>query len=142
MSYRMACEISDRVIAIGTLAGADFPGATDCVPTHPLSVLQVHGTADDNVAYAGEPGNFTGAVESTQRWATRAGCDLTMATMSAPFDLDSVVDADETIATDYVIGCTTPLTVSLWTMNGSGHVPAFGTASTQRILDWLLARRR
>lgn len=142
MSYRMACEISDRITAIGTLAGADFPGPTDCVPTRPVSVLQVHGTADDNVAYAGEPGNFTGAVESAQRWATRASCDLSMATTSAPFDLDRSVDGDETTASDYLAGCTSPITVSLWTMTGSGHVPTFGTESTQRIIDWLLARGR
>ena len=139
MAYRMACEISGRLAAIGTLAGADFPGATDCVPARAVSVLQVHGTADALVPYAGMPGEHTGAVESTQRWAMRASCDLSMATMSAPFDLDVAVDGPETVATDYVAGCV-GARVTLYTMTGSSHIPSLPMTSTQRFIDWLLMR--
>ena len=56
MSYRMACELSDRIAAIVSLAGSDFIGDMDCVPTQPVSVLQVHGDMDETIGYAGTAG--------------------------------------------------------------------------------------
>jgi polyhydroxybutyrate depolymerase len=43
----MACEASDVVTAIVSLAGATFATKDECTPTEPVSVLQIHGTADE-----------------------------------------------------------------------------------------------
>jgi polyhydroxybutyrate depolymerase len=141
MSYRMACEISDRIAGIAVLAGGDFVGATDCVPDRPVSVLHMHGTADATVSYESLATGLVhaGAVESTQRWATRAGCDLASATEDGPFDFDNGVAGDETTTTDYEAGCTGAV-VSLYTMEGSPHIPALPQTSVERAIDWLLAR--
>jgi polyhydroxybutyrate depolymerase len=139
MSYRMACELGDRITAIAALAGADFAGETDCVPPRPVSVLHMHGTADADVEYDGVAGVFVGPVGATERWATRAGCDLSMARVGTPFDVDLSVAGAETTPTDHVTGCEGAV-VSLWRMEGSSHVPAWPTASTHLVMDWLLAR--
>ena len=142
MSYRMACEIGDRIAGIGILAGGDFVSPTACVPPRPVSVFHIHGTADDTVTYETaltiDPVH-AGAVESTQRWATIAGCDLGMATTEGPFEFDAAVPGPETTATNYVAGCSGAL-VTLLTMAGSGHIPTLPQSSTERAVDWLLAR--
>lgn len=51
MAYRAACELSDRIAAIAPVAGAlNFEG---CTPKNPVSVMAIHGTADQNVPYDG-----------------------------------------------------------------------------------------
>jgi polyhydroxybutyrate depolymerase len=53
-SYRVACRLADKVTAIGSVAGAlltkEFAA---CHPTRPISVMEVHGTADTAVPYGG-----------------------------------------------------------------------------------------
>ena len=54
MSYRLACELSDRIVGIGVVAGV--LGVTPCNPAEPVSVMQVHGRADENVPFEGGVG--------------------------------------------------------------------------------------
>lgn len=54
MAYRVACELSHRVAAIGPVAGA--MNVQECRPRDPVSVIIFHGTADGHVLYkGGEP---------------------------------------------------------------------------------------
>lgn len=50
MSYRLGCELSDKIAAIAPVAGALN---LDCRPTEPVSVIAFHGTADQHVPYQG-----------------------------------------------------------------------------------------
>jgi len=50
-SYRAACIFSDRFAAIAPVAGAGE--CTDNLPTHPVSVLHIHGLADPEVPFQG-----------------------------------------------------------------------------------------
>jgi polyhydroxybutyrate depolymerase len=52
MSYRLACELSDRIAAVAVVAGALNVA---CEPREPVSVLAIHGTADQHVRYEGGP---------------------------------------------------------------------------------------
>ncbi len=47
----LACELSDRIAAIATVAGITHPD--DCEPVRPVPVLHVHGTADTVVPFDG-----------------------------------------------------------------------------------------
>jgi polyhydroxybutyrate depolymerase len=49
MAYRAACELSDRVAAIGVVAGS--LRVADCRPAYPVSLVAIHGTLDDEVPY-------------------------------------------------------------------------------------------
>ncbi len=57
MSYRLACELSERIAAIASVTGlqAFYP----CNPNRPVPILQFHGTADPVVPYAGVPATIS-----------------------------------------------------------------------------------
>jgi len=63
MAYRLACELSTRITAIGVAAGALV--IDTCAPSRPVSALHLHGELDTVVPLAG--GNSLGIVfPSTQ----------------------------------------------------------------------------
>ena len=53
MSHRLACDLSDRIAAIASLAGAAWNDASKCNPSSQVSVLDVHGDADTVINYGG-----------------------------------------------------------------------------------------
>ncbi|MGD9704569.1 MAG: PHB depolymerase family esterase [Acidimicrobiia bacterium] len=54
MSYRLACELGDRIVGIGVVAAT--LAVDDCDLAEPVSIIHVHGTADTNVPIAGGRG--------------------------------------------------------------------------------------
>jgi polyhydroxybutyrate depolymerase len=121
MSYRLACERADLFTAITSLAGvAAFGDPSVCVPSEPVSVLQVHGDADETVPYGGGQG-FPGAVASVERWATYDGCGGTL-TEAGTLDIEKRLDGDET-TTSTVTSCPSPVATELWTIRGGAHSP-------------------
>jgi len=52
MAQRLACDLSDKVAAAASVAGALPPA---CRPAQPVSVMLIHGTADQWVPYARTP---------------------------------------------------------------------------------------
>lgn len=54
MSYTLACELSNRIAAIASVTGSmTLTQYLSCVPSRPIPVMQIHGTADPTVPYAG-----------------------------------------------------------------------------------------
>ena len=51
LSHRLACDLADRIRAIGPVAGVDV--TTACAPARAVPMLEVHGTADQNVPFDG-----------------------------------------------------------------------------------------
>jgi polyhydroxybutyrate depolymerase len=71
---RLGCEMSDRVAAIAPVAGP-YGGLPPCHPDRPVSVLEIHGTEDESVPYAGRPPNGTGSVAGyLAQWYGLDGC--------------------------------------------------------------------
>jgi polyhydroxybutyrate depolymerase len=66
MSTVLACRMADRFAAAALFAPA-VSGFGDCSPARPISVLEVHGTSDPIVPYAGVPAFLAG-------WARTDGC--------------------------------------------------------------------
>jgi polyhydroxybutyrate depolymerase len=58
---RIGCELSDRVAAIAPVAGG-YRALAPCRPARPVSVLEIHGTSDPVVPYAGRPPDRAGSV--------------------------------------------------------------------------------
>lgn len=149
MSHQVACEHADAVAAIVVLAGALTNDTTSCDPSEPVSVLQIHGTADDTILYDGgtNVGDFSttvtdgppypGAVATVTRWAEVDGCSATP-DAGAPIDLDVTLDGAETNVDDYP-GCDAGTGVELWTIQGGSHIPVFADTIGGVIMDWLLA---
>lgn len=144
MAHRMACEASGTVAAIATIAGDVWKDPALCGPGGPVAVLQVHGDADAIVPYGGGPlslpgtnCDFPSAPASAATWAARNGCTGALVDTATRLDLDTSIAGAETKVERHE--CTTG-GAELWTMQGSGHAPAFAEpASTERLIDWLLS---
>ncbi len=54
MSYHLACNLGDRIAAIGSVTGSMTPETLEsCRPNHPTPVIQIHGKQDFTVPYSG-----------------------------------------------------------------------------------------
>lgn len=55
MSYLLACQLSDKIAAIASVAGTMTNDTyNNCNPIHPTPILQIHGTNDLVVPYSGD----------------------------------------------------------------------------------------
>ncbi len=116
MSYRLACELSDVIAAIAPVAGAF--NLADCEPTHPISVIIFHGTADEHVLYEG--GESLKSVDgeridqpvsaAVDFWTAHNGCTAEPTTTESG-----------SIVTDTYTDCSTGAEVTLVTIEGGGH---------------------
>jgi polyhydroxybutyrate depolymerase len=142
MSYRMACDHPDQIAAIASLAGATFSDVAKCAAASPVSILQIHGTADATVAYDG--GQFgvhayPGAKATVSSWATIDGCSATADTSAPPLDLDTMLAGSETTVIKYAAGCKPGGHAELWSIQGGSHIPSLTTTFTPAVLDFLFA---
>lgn len=142
MAYRFACAHADRVAAIVSVAGATFDDATACTPSQPVSVLQVHGTADATISYTGGTITVGGtavpypsAVGSTDRWASYDRCAATTTT-GAMMDItgDATIETTPTAHT----GCPAGIGVELWTAAMAPHILGF-KSGPPLLWNWLAA---
>lgn len=141
MSYRMACEHADTVAAIASLAGATYLDTGACNPSEPVATLQIHGTADATILYAGGTfgaSAYPGAEETVAAWASYDGCE-SGTTEGAPRDLSTLVAGEEATVTIHDQGCTEHGGSELWTIPGEGHIPALSSTFSSQIVEWLLA---
>lgn len=114
MSNRIACELSDQVAAIGSVAGAYSPLEGGCNPTRPVPVIAFHGTGDTVVPYEGNTGtqfDFPHVLDWAAAWAARNGCD------ESPMDMGRTGD---TTAIRYD-GCGADAEVIFYTVDDGGH---------------------
>jgi polyhydroxybutyrate depolymerase len=138
MAHRMACELSGRVAAIVSLAGAQQNDPTRCLPKEPVSVLQVHGTLDLLIGFGGAAGQFPGARESVAIWANRNGCTGRLTYSGEKRDLDIPLLGAETKVEKYT-GCPATGAVELWSIQGGGHVPVFTSHFAEGVYDFFAA---
>lgn len=138
MAHRMACDASNRIAAIVSFAGVGFKDPARCQPTSPVAVAQLHGTADETVAFTGgafQGVEFPGAVETQRGWAMRNGCGTTP-TEAGRLDLVTNLAGDETKVERYS-GCQRG-DVELWTIENGTHIPSFSqTALTGAVWRFL-----
>jgi polyhydroxybutyrate depolymerase len=81
MTHRFACERADLIAAAAPVAGAI--GIPRCEPSCPVSMLMIHGYADQHVPYAGGEGKKSlvprtdrSAEENLNIWTKADGCKL------------------------------------------------------------------
>ncbi|MFN8283654.1 MAG: T9SS type A sorting domain-containing protein [Chitinophagales bacterium] len=75
MSYKMACDATNRVAAIApNVASMVFDNLSSCVPARPIHIAAFNGTADPITAYVGFPGNFPSIDSVKHFWQIKNGC--------------------------------------------------------------------
>jgi polyhydroxybutyrate depolymerase len=144
MAYRFACDRASRVAAIVSSAGAMWNDVSRCQPSEPVAVLELHGTADEVVPYAGGAlDGIEGAVKpvhaTVSDWIAFDHC-ATSADISAPH-IDLVADEEPAIGAETSVerwgDCRG---VELWTIRGGRHSPEFHQPELASTLGaWLLA---
>ena len=152
MSHHMACKGLPGLRAVASLAGTSYVEDSSCDGAAPVSVLHIHGTADDVVLFEGdetkpdpkgkgERAFYAGAWDMVTRWSDRAGCDWPEDPQPyATLDLDQYVPGPETKAFRLESGCTEGLSIELWVGAGSGHAPSYGGAFVDALVGWLLSQ--
>jgi polyhydroxybutyrate depolymerase len=109
MAHRLACDLGERIAAIGTVAGA-FIVDDPCDPARPMPVMAFHGTDDAIAPYAGA-NVLMGAPDWVSAWAQRLNCD------AEPVELEA---QGEVSGVEYT-GCDDDVPVIFYTINGGGH---------------------
>jgi polyhydroxybutyrate depolymerase len=139
MSYRMACDHADKVAAIVSLAGATFADPARCKPSQPVSVLQVHGTADNVIPYTGGQilgHTFPSADKTVSTWASLDGCGATPAASPTKLNLDDELEGDDASVSTFT-GCASGTSVELWSIKGGAHSPNLSAAFSSGLVDFL-----
>ena len=127
MADRIACELADRVAAVGTVGGVYADASSGCNPARPISVISFHGTTDPFAKYNGgtvdplapawlinvssEPTHFLPVRTWIEGWAERNDCSMT------PEAIPSVGGASGIRYT----ACRGNVEVVLYTIDRGGH---------------------
>lgn len=138
MSYLLACTLSERIAAIGGVAGAYLYPLESCTPTRPVPMMVFHGDADPIVPYLGGPSRsfdlpFPSIPQWVQGYAALNRCETT------PQQLEGLA-AD--ISGLRYTGCAANAEVVFYTIAGGGHswpgghpLPRWITGSTSQAID-------
>ena len=117
LSYRLACDLSGVIVAIGLQAGSNI--VAGCQPTNSVSVFHLHGTADTNVPINGGKGSglsvtvFASARGSVDAMAGLNGCNV-----SSPV---SLVAANTDVTALSWTGCRSNTEVRFVTVKNASH---------------------
>lgn len=146
MAHRMACDGSELVSGIISIAGQVTKITSGCAPANPVSVLQVHGTADEAIGYYGDvnvPGDpsIPSARETVGVWAYNDHCTGALTKTGVTLDLDDSLPGEETFVEAYE-GCPAGVAVELWTMKDSTHGPSVTADFAELTYAFLAAHPR
>lgn len=116
MSFLLGCVLSDRIAAIGSVAGAYLYPLDEYSPSRPVPMIAFHGTADPIVPYLGGPSRHAEVpLPVIPDWiAARAklnGCDEPPAELPASGEASGI----------RYPGCDQGADVVFYTIDGGGH---------------------
>jgi polyhydroxybutyrate depolymerase len=114
----LGCRLAGSIHLIVPVEGPlPVTVSSGCTPAQPISVLEIHGTADSTIPYSG--GSFAGvgggttvlsAPAAVARWAALDGCSAAPTTQTA-----------SSLKVTTYGGCSGGSEVSLQTLEGAGH---------------------
>ncbi len=147
LSYRLACEMGNRIAAIASVAGTMTDGLLGaCTPQRVIPVLHIHGTSDIVVSYNGGFGNIS-VDQLLSFWKTFNTCPL------IPFieNLPDLVAEGSTVQRQTWSPCSGESKVMLLKVINGGHtwpgsVGVTGLGNTNRDISasgeiWNFVRR-
>ena len=77
MSYKLACDATNRVAAIApNVASMVNDNLNTCVPARPINIAAFNGLSDPITPYTGIPGNFPGIDSIKHFWQIKNNCDV------------------------------------------------------------------
>ncbi|MHA7058890.1 extracellular catalytic domain type 1 short-chain-length polyhydroxyalkanoate depolymerase [Aquimarina sp. M1] len=135
MSYKLACELSNRIAAIASVTGTmNKNQPNSCTPSHQIPVMEIHGTADTTVPYQGA--NW---IESTPDvvnfWVNFNNCDTTPQIIDIP---DTAPTDGSTVEHQLFTNGDNGTQVEHYKIINGGHTwpgSAFGSSDTNYDID-------
>ncbi len=119
LSYKLACELNDRIKAIASVTGAMvLSEAQNCTPAASIPVMQIHGTADDVVLYNGAAFVNIPIEDLVSMWVDIDECALNADTISVPDIAPSDGTTSERIEYN---DCNGDSRVVFYKVTGGGH---------------------
>jgi polyhydroxybutyrate depolymerase len=141
-AQRLACDLSSRVAAAVSMAGAARKDPARCAPTEPVSVLAIRGDEDPVVRQQGGTvfdlpvPPYPSAKETLTTWLTKDRCAGALVRSGDRLDFDALLPGAETTIQD-ASGCPPGIGVSEWIVAGGSHVPAPSRAGVDAIWAWM-----
>jgi polyhydroxybutyrate depolymerase len=128
MVHNLACTYPDRFAAFSTVAGSGYMGFGDmCTHEAPVSMMIIHGTADDNVLWDGRTETISGrdfvtsypVVDMVSYWVAHDYCDVDTLEVT---DLPQRGDSPQTSVRSLIFNdCLDDASVQLYAVIGGGH---------------------
>jgi len=153
MAHHMACKALPGLRTVASLAGTSYVEDSSCNGAPPVSVLQIHGTADNVIRFdgdstepdeksSGERAFYASATDMVTRWSQRAGCEWPENPEPyATLDLDRYVPGSETQKFRVESGCPDGISIELWVGEGSSHSLGYDETFIDELLTWLLSQK-
>ncbi|PIU14427.1 hypothetical protein COT20_02755 [bacterium (Candidatus Gribaldobacteria) CG08_land_8_20_14_0_20_39_15] len=128
MTYRVACELSDRITAIAPISGGLI--LENCNPKRPIPIIHFHGTSDPGWPYYGGNGCWTDTYrqpikETIQKWIEINGCSAV-----------SNITYQKGEASCETYNCQEDSKITFCTIKGGGHTYPGGKVFQQLIPKW------
>lgn len=135
MSHQLACASSERFAAIASVAGTMTSTAySNCNPSRPVPVMQIHGTNDLIVPYNGLLGNLS-VNDVINFWKNNNDCPGTATVTSLP----DVINEGSNVEQSLWSPCGENTEIQLLKVNNGGHTwpgaPFSGIGNTNRDID-------
>ena len=137
MAHRLACDRAETFASVISFAGALHLEESACAPSAAISMLQLHGTADEVIAFDGDEQSYPSAVTTATRWATYNGC-ATSKQVTNSIDLTPDAAGSETTKEQFT-DCPSEIDVELWSASGATHFPTITDNFRAVMWEWFAA---
>jgi polyhydroxybutyrate depolymerase len=138
MSFTFACT-TNKVAAIVAIAGA-MDQSPDCTPSTPVSLLNIHGTADKTIKVTGGSMNdspYTSAKSTVTRIALVNKCSSPAITKK---DFEPTIKGPETTVFNY--SCESHTHLQYWKIANGSHSPKLPSDFAEQVISFLLKQSK
>jgi polyhydroxybutyrate depolymerase len=138
MSYTFACR-TNTVAAIVAIAGA-IDTKPDCAPTTPVSLLDIHGTADKTIKIAGGVMNNAPYTSASKTVDTIASVNKCSKPATSKKDFEPTIKGPETTVIQY--SCSTHTDLQFWKIANGSHSPKLPSDFAEQVISFLLKQSK
>ena len=138
MSYSFACK-TNKVAAIVAIAGA-MDVNPECTPSAPVSLLDIHGTADKAIKINGGVMNANPYTSATETVKTIAQVNKCSNPTTSKKNFEPTIKGAETTVINY--SCDTHTHLQFWKIAKGSHSPKLPSDFAQQVISFLLQQSK
>jgi polyhydroxybutyrate depolymerase len=138
MSFAFACK-TNKVAAIVAIAGAMDTNAV-CTPATPVSLLNIHGTADKTIKVNGGVMNSSPYTSAAKTVSTIASVNKCSNLATTKKDFEPTIKGTETTVINYT--CDTHTHLQFWKIANGSHSPKLPKDFAEQVVSFLLKQSK